>query len=127
MSRYSHLPIYISAMDLLRELYKRVPKFNKQYKYFLGGELMKYSTKIVSLIMDINNEKDKEERISLVNNLDSNIEMLMVHTRISHDLKQLGSDDSYMFLSEKMVNLSKQTEGWKKYLQKVDYSQNLQS
>ena len=34
MSRYNHLPIYNTAFGLLKELYLRVPKLNKQYINF---------------------------------------------------------------------------------------------
>ena len=39
MAQYSHLPIYNTAFSLLREMYERIPKFGKQYKYLLGGEI----------------------------------------------------------------------------------------
>ena len=116
MSRYSHLPIYIEAQNLLKEFHVRVPKFHKQYKYSLGSTLIEHSTAIVAKIMEINNSRDGEERRALVRQLEKNIDMLFVHLRISYDLKQINSDDSYMFLSGKITEILKQTEGWKKYL-----------
>jgi hypothetical protein len=118
MSRYSHLPIYVEAQRILLEFYNRIPKFDKQYKYFLGGKLIEYSTNIVAVIMEINNSRDKQERINLMHQLEKNLDMLLVYTRIAYDLKQIKSDDSYMFLSEKIINVLKQSEGWKKYLTK---------
>lgn len=118
MSRYSHLPIYVESQKILLEFYNRIPKFHKQYKYFLGGKLIEYSTNIVALIMEINNSRDKEERAILSYQLEKNLDMLLVYTRIAYDLKQIKSDDAYMFLSEKIINVLKQNEGWKKYLSK---------
>jgi hypothetical protein len=118
MSKYSHLPIYIDAGNLLKEFYLRIPKFDKQYKYLLGGKLVEYSTNTVAIIMEINNSRDTAERQRLIMDLEKNIEMMLVYIRISFDLKQINSGDSYMFLSEKIINILKQAEGWKKYLNK---------
>ena len=51
MAQYSHLPIYNKAYGILREFYVRVPKFGKQYKYFLGNDLIKYAVEIIKIII----------------------------------------------------------------------------
>lgn len=118
MSKYSHLPIYVEANNILREYYTRIPKFDKQYKYLLGGKLMECCSNNVAYIMDINNSRDKIERIEISSKLEKNLDMLLVHTRIAYDLKQIKTSEVYMFLSEKILNVLKQNEGWKKYLRK---------
>lgn len=115
MAQYSHLPIYNLAFSVLREFYVRTPKFGKQYKYFLGGELIKYATEIIKIIIRANNERDKEMRIKLIEHLCITIELTITHLRIANELRQLGGQKSYLFLSSMMVDLSKQAEGWKKY------------
>ena len=115
MAQYSHLPIYNLAFSVLREFYSRTPKFGKQYKYFLGGELIKYGTEIIKTIIRANNERDKEMRIKLIEHLCITIELTITHLRIANELRQLGGQKSYLFLSSMMVDLSKQAEGWKKY------------
>ena len=64
MAQYSHLPIYNKAFSILRELYQRVPKFGKQYKYFLGGKMIENSIEIIKLIIKANSERDKGKRKS---------------------------------------------------------------
>ena len=114
MAQYSHLPIYNLAFDLLKELYQRVPKFSKQYKYFLGGRLVEYSVEIIQQIIETNNERDTRKRINLLKDLGEKIELLIIHLRIANELRQLGQQKSYLFLIEKAVNLSRQAEGWRK-------------
>lgn len=115
MAQYSHLPIYNKAFALLREFYLRVPKFGKQYKYFLGGKLIENNIDIIKLIIKANSEKDKEKRTVMIENVCLTTEMLITHLRIANELKQLGEQKSYLYLCEMAVDLSKQAEGWKKY------------
>ncbi|MDP2933349.1 MAG: four helix bundle protein [bacterium] len=116
MAQYSHLPIYNVAFDLLKELYRRVPKFTKQYKYFLGGRIIGYNVDIISLIIQANSEKDAQRRKYFLDELINIIELLTIHLRMANELKQLGTQKAYLYLSEKAVVLSKQAEGWKKYM-----------
>ena len=69
MAQYSHLPIYTDAFILLREMYQRVPRFNKQYKYLLGGEMIKMNIEAIRLILEINNTRETNKRKELLGNL----------------------------------------------------------
>lgn len=114
MAQYSHLPIYNTSFDLLYELYKRIPKFSKQYKYLLGGEVLKLSTESVRLIIEINNTRDLEKRKNLLSDLIWQSELIIINLRIANKLEQLGSEKSYLYLVEKVILLGKQAEGWRK-------------
>jgi len=97
-------------------LYQRIPKFAKQYKYLLGGKLIEYNTKLISLIFEISNSRNKEERMALVDEIAKNIDLLLIHVRICNELKQFGKEDSYLYVSENLIDISNQAERWKKYL-----------
>ena len=114
MARYSHLPVYNTAFELLREMYERVPKFGKQYKYFLGGEILQANVEAIRLILEINNTRDPPRRRELLDALLWRSESIIIFLRIANELKQLGGEKSYLFLLEKSVALSKQAEGWRK-------------
>lgn len=116
MSQYSNLPIYNSAISCLKDLYQRIPKFSKQYKYLLGGKLIEYNTKIISLVFEISNSRSKDERRAFVDKILKNIDLLLIHVRICNELKQFGKEDSYLYISENLINISNQAERWKKYL-----------
>lgn len=114
MAQYSHLPIYNTAFDLLREMYERVPKFEKQYKYLLGGEILKANIEAINLIVEINSLRDLKERKELFRLLIRHTESIIISLRMANELKQLGGEKSYLYLLEKSVALSKQAEGWRK-------------
>jgi len=116
MSQYSNLPIYNSSVNCLKDFYQRIPKFSKQYKYLLGGKLIEYNTEIISLIFEISNSRNKEERIILINKIEKNIDLLLVCARICNELKLFGKDSSYLYISQNLVDISNQAEKWKKYL-----------
>ena len=114
MAQYSHLPIYNAASALLRELYERVPKFGKQYKYLLGEKLIGATIEIIRLILETNNTRDLVQRKALLESLVWRVESVIILLRIANELKQLGGEKSYLHLLEKSVGLSKQAEGWRK-------------
>ena len=114
MAQYSHLPIYNTAFGLLRELYERVPKFGKQYKYLLGEKLIGANIGIIRLILEINNTREPPRRRVLLEELVWQSESVIILLRIANELKQLGGEKGYLYLLEKTVGLSKQAEGWRK-------------
>ncbi|MEI6659994.1 MAG: four helix bundle protein [bacterium] len=114
MAYYSHLPIYNTAFSLLKDLYERVPKFGKQYKYLLGGEIIKASIESIRIIISVNNSRNGIERRKLLEELLWQSESIIILLRIANELKQLGGERSYLYLTEKSVALSKQAEGWRK-------------
>jgi len=114
MAQYSHLPIYTAAFVLLRELYERVPKFGKQYKYLLGERLIGAMIEVIRLIVEINSTRDVRRRVELLETLVWHCESVIILLRIANELKQLGGEKSYLYLLEKSVVLSKQAEGWRK-------------
>jgi hypothetical protein len=100
-------------MDFLKEMYIRVPKFGKQYKYFLGGEIIRYAINVVRFVIRDNNTKTKEARRKELELLSDTVNMLLVNVRIANELKQLGNARQYLYVMEKAVVISRQAEGWK--------------
>ena len=115
MAHYEHLPIYNRAFAVLREFNIRVPKFGKQYNYTLGGKLIDLSIKIIELIIRANSERETQTRAEMIERLCLHIEILIIQLRIANELKQLGGQRPYLYLSELVIDLSKQAEGWRKY------------
>ena len=114
MAYYSHLPIYNTAFELLKDLYIRIPKFSKQYKYILGGEIIKANILVIRIILEVNNTRDNKERGRLLSELLWYSESIIILIRIANELKQFGGEKSYLYVMEKSVELSKQAEGWRK-------------
>ena len=118
MSNYSKLQIYNSVFFLLNDLYERVPKFSKQYKYLLGEKMLDCCVKTIVLITQISEEKDNEKRIFYISKISEYINTLLIYIRLANELNQLGKESTYFFLSEKILDILNQTENWKKFLQK---------
>jgi hypothetical protein len=114
MSRYSHLPIYVEAQRILLEFYNRIPKFDKQYKYFLGGRIIEKQTDVVALIIKANNTKDPKSRIKLIESASRLSTDILIYLRISNELKQFKTEKRCMLVSSLSVEIIKQLDGWKK-------------
>jgi hypothetical protein len=118
MSNYSQLPIYNSVFFLLKDLYERVPKFSKQYKYILGEKMLDCCIETILLITQISEEKENEKRLIYISNIAEKMNNLLTYTRIANELNQFGKESVYFFLAEKILDIVNQTENWKKFLQK---------
>ena len=91
----------------------RVPKFAKQYKYFLGGRLIEYNVDIIGLIIEANNYRNMADRAFELEKLSKKISQLILHCRMADELEQWGNKKAYLYLVEKLADLSTQAEGWR--------------
>lgn len=110
MAQFEHLPIYKQAYSLLVEFHKLVPTFPKKYKYTLGSEIIQDLTKGIILIIQTNSKKDKNEMFE---------EMILLFEKVKLQIRILKSLDVlsknlYFNLSDKIISILKQCEGWKR-------------
>ena len=109
MARYEHLPIYRVAFDLAVHLEKIVRNFSRYHKYSLGTELRNRSRDILETVILAN---ESEERAAVLLVLRKKLEGLKVVARLCHESGGFSSTRSYLYVSEQVVNLAKQNEGW---------------
>ncbi|EDN68974.1 conserved hypothetical protein [Beggiatoa sp. PS] len=109
MARYDHLPIYRTAFDLAVHIEKIVRHFSRYHKYSLGTELRENSRRILERIIEANNSHNRE---SILLQLREDLEKLKVLARLCHESGGFSSTRSYLYVSEQIVNLAKQNEGW---------------
>ena len=114
MSHSSELKIYNSAIFLLKDLYERIPKFSKQYKYLLGERLIDCTIEIIKQISLANNERSKLKRVEHLDIVLQKIDEMFVYVRIAEELKQFKSSSAYLYLIEKLSEISRQGTGWRK-------------
>jgi hypothetical protein len=119
MARYDHLPIYRTAFDLAVHIEKIVRHFSRYHKYSLGTELRENSRRILERIIEANNSQNRE---SILLQLREDLEKFKVLVRLCHQSGGFSSTRSYLYVSEQVVNLAKQNEGWLR--QTVDGSGN---
>ncbi len=111
MAQYEHLPIYRKAFDMSVYIENIVRGFSRYHKYTLGTDLRNLSREIVRLIVRANSEK---ERLSTLQALRDTIEELKVTIRVCKEVKALKSFNSFKYLMENAISLSRQSEGWLK-------------
>jgi len=109
MARYDHLPIYRTAFDLAVHIEKIVRHFSRYHKYSLGTELRENSRRILERIIEANNSQNRE---SILLQLREDLEKFKVLVRLCHQSGGFSSTRSYLYVSEQVVNLAKQNEGW---------------
>lgn len=111
MARYEHLPIYKAAFDLAVHMEKLVKNFSRYHKYTLGTELRNASRAILERIIEAN---DTPEKRSLLLELRHDLERFKVLSRLCHESGGFSGTRAYLNVSEKLVGISKQNEGWLK-------------
>jgi len=109
MARYDHLPIYRTAFDLAVHIEKIVRHFSRYHKYSIGTELRENSRRILERIIEANNSQSRE---SILLKLREDLEKFKVLVRLCHQSGGFSSTRSYLYVSEQVVNLAKQNEGW---------------
>jgi len=109
MARYNHLPIYRTAFDLAIHIEKIVRHFSRYHKYSLGTELRENSRRILERIIEANNSQSRE---SILLKLREDLEKFKVLARLCHESGGFSSTRSYLYVSEQIVNIAKQNEGW---------------
>jgi len=108
MARFEHLPIYKQSYKLLLEFNLLVPELPKKYKYIIGVKILDNLNDVLLKIIQINSRKDK---LNLFEDLILLFESIKIQIRLLKDLK-LISIKKYFEVSDKIIQLLKQSEGW---------------
>lgn len=111
MARYDHVPIYRTAFDLAVHIEQIVRHFSRYHKYALGTKLREGSQDILKRIIEANTSRDREP---LLVQLRQELEWFKVLARLCHESGGFSSTKAYLSVSEQIVNLAKQNEGWLK-------------
>lgn len=109
MAQYEHLPLFKKAYDFKLYFVKLQRGFPKDFKYGLAAEIRELCLKIIDNIILANNNTEKKEYLQ---NLLIAIERIKVKVRLLKDLKVIKLS-SYKYISEQLVEISKQTTAWK--------------
>jgi len=111
MAQYEHLPITKGAMDLALKLEETVRTMSRYHKYTLGAELRKRAITALSLIVRANSSVSKAP---VLQELRIILEELKQLSFLAKESKAWASFHSYKEVMERILNLSKQNEGWLK-------------
>ncbi len=120
MAHYEHLPIYRAAFDLAVDLEKRVRYFDRYHKYGLGAELRERSRRVLAHIIAANN---RVERLPCLEALREELEQLKVSARLCQESGGFPNTRIYLHLSEQLVGIARQNEGWLRHTRSATATQ----
>jgi len=115
MSQSSHLKIYNSSIFLLKDLYERIPKFSKEYKYLLGERLIDCNIEIIKEIGAANSQTIMQKRVECIEKILKKVDEMFIYIRIAEELKQFNASSAYPYLVDKLADLSTQATGWRNF------------
>lgn len=107
------IPIFTKLYDFYKNLYSKLELFPKRDRYSLGQRLDNISLEIFEQIFKIS-ISPKEQKIEILINMSSKIDLLKVLLRLSSDNKSLDTK-SYLLLQQKLQEIGKMAGGWLKY------------
>ena len=110
MALYSHLPVYKASYDLLLEIFNFTKNLPREYRYTVGEDLKKQNMEMVINIYRANRTYSKENTILAAI---ENLEIMRLYFRVLKDLKQIGLN-KFIYINEKIEDVSKQLTAWKK-------------
>lgn len=106
-------PQAVSQMyDFLLYAIPQMAKLPKNHRYLLGERIETTSLSVLELLVAANYKKEKLQELMLAN---IEIQKLRFLIRLSKDLKLL-SIQKYETMSKMLVDIGKQTGGWRKSL-----------
>lgn len=108
---YQELPIYKSSYELLLGVFSLTKQFPREYRYSLWERLHSLCVDVIISIYQSNS--DKEKRKTLLAHIRTHIETIRLLVRVSKDMGIL-SLVSFIQISEKIENISKQVVWWEK-------------
>jgi hypothetical protein len=109
-AQFEHLPLYKQTFNLLVEFHKLISIFPKKYKFAIGVPIINDLTNSIIMIIEVNNKKEKIEKL---NELILLFEKIKLQIRLLKSL-EIISKQLYFNLSDKIIQILKQCEGWKK-------------
>lgn len=115
MAQYEHLPLFKNAYDFKLYFVKLSRGFPKDFKYGLAVEIRKLCLEVIDNIVLANSHTDKAEYLE---NILAIIERIKVKVRLLKDLEVIKMS-SYKYISESLVEISKQTTAWKNWAGKA--------
>lgn len=113
MAHYEHLPIYRHSMAFAVYVETIVRNFSRYHKYSLGADLRFLAHQVIYLVIQANNQVD---RLAILLELRDLFERLKVIIRLCKEVKAFKNSQSFIEGMTQIVNLSRQTEGWLKYI-----------
>lgn len=112
MSAYENLPVYKSALDLAEYMDEVICHFAKRHKYNVGNKLQNLCLEALFLIATA--IKKSETKACLAQALEK-LEAIKILLHFCKQRKAFNNFKSFEVAVKKVIEVSKQCEGWLKY------------
>jgi hypothetical protein len=110
MALYNHLPVYKDSYDLLKELFRFVKNFSREYKFTLGESI---KNKAIEMIRNIYRANSSRTKGMLIQAARENAETIRLYIRLCKDLQQIDLE-KFVRLNGLIESVSKQLTAWQK-------------
>lgn len=110
------LPVYKAIYDLLFALFERVRHFPKDFQYTLGERMKNLVIELTEMIYHANVSEEAAEKLKQLRQLCAKVETLRLLLRMCYDLR-LCNLEAYVRFNERVEDISKQLNGWRKQWQ----------
>ncbi len=113
-----NLPVYKLIYDLLFVIFEQVRHFPRDFQYTLGERIKNLLTELTEMVYHANTSEDAQSKLHYLKNLCAKTETLRLLLRICYDLR-LYNMEVFIRLNDKLEEISKQLNGWRKHAQSV--------
>ena len=109
------LPIIQKIYDLIKWYVPILNKLPRDFKFGLGDRI---STLLYDILESLIYARYQSEKLELLNNINSKLEVLRYQTRLLHDFEQIDVR-RYEFVSEILNGIGTDLGGWIKHQKKA--------
>lgn len=122
MTQFSHLQIYKTATDFLKDTTVLISHFSRLSRHSLGEKIQNLQVEFIILIYKANTAKSPNARGKIIEEMIENIQHLNVLLRLSCEVKEI-SQEKFIDLTEVTQDIQRQLAGWLNYTQSVKKKQ----
>jgi len=108
-SAYEGLPVYKAATDMTVYFETVVKGFSRYHKYTIGAELRNLSHAILVLIAQANIKADREGKIRIIR---EKLQELKIRVQVCAEIKAFRKKNNFPTATRKVIDVSRQCEGW---------------
>ena len=117
MKNYKDLDVYVAMYNLTKILTHGIKHMRKDLKIILGKDILNICTDIILSIYNANTEREANERVKIIEDIEKSLQVLSLRVRLSKDMNVL-STTCYAQSVESIKNIEDQCSSWKRWCKK---------
>lgn len=111
MSNHRNTPLYKATVQLTAMIVNVTRKADRGYRFTIGEEMIRTASYLTMDFYRAYNEKDKVQRITLINEFITHLEQLREWLDVAHELGFFNFK-SYPQVAEQYASIERQVNGW---------------